>query len=182
MADNGKRIIDIPQTSGIGAGDSFIIDSPTAGTTRTSYSEVAEAVKNTLGIENISQKADGAMQISVYDQNRSGVVDDSEKLEGKPASFFATASGLDDVSSDLQTESRRAALAEETISGSIGALSSLNTTEKDSLVGAVNELESGKVDKVNGKGLSTNDFTDSNKQVVSPFSIVNGRLCITYQY
>lgn len=48
------------------------------------------------------------------------------------------------------------------INSVLGALANLTTTAKDNLVNAINELKSGlgnKVDKVSGKGLSTNDFT-----------------------
>ena len=42
-----------------------------------------------------------------------------------------------------------------------------------------------KVDKVNGKGLSANDYSDSDKQIVqrfnaTGFSVVSGMLCVTY--
>jgi hypothetical protein len=49
----------------------------------------------------------------------------------------------------------------------IGTLSSLTTTDKTSLVGAINELDSGKVDKVSGKGLSTEDYTTAEKTKLS---------------
>ncbi len=45
---------------------------------------------------------------------------------------------------------------------SIGDVSTL-TTEATNLAGAVNELDSEKVDKVSGKGLSTNDYTTAEK-------------------
>lgn len=45
----------------------------------------------------------------------------------------------------------------------IGTLSNLTTTAKSNLVVAVNEVNDGKVDKVTGKGLSTEDFTSAEK-------------------
>ena len=45
----------------------------------------------------------------------------------------------------------------------IGTMASLTTTDKSTLVGAINELEAGKVDKVQGKGLSEEDFTAAEK-------------------
>lgn len=49
----------------------------------------------------------------------------------------------------------------------IGTMSSLTTTEKGTLVGAINEVNSGKVDKVTGKGLSTEDYTTAEKTKLS---------------
>lgn len=46
----------------------------------------------------------------------------------------------------------------------IGTMGNLTTTEKNTLVGAVNELNAGKVDKVQGKGLSTEDYTTAEKE------------------
>lgn len=56
------------------------------------------------------------------------------------------------------------------------------------------EALNGKVDKIEGKGLSTNDYTDADKGIVSEvtaalsgkqndvgLSVVNGKLCITYE-
>lgn len=45
----------------------------------------------------------------------------------------------------------------------MGDLSGLLTSDKTSFVGAINEIESSKVDKIAGKGLSTNDFTAAEK-------------------
>lgn len=52
----------------------------------------------------------------------------------------------------------------------IGTLANLTTTEKTNLVGAINEIDNaldGKVNAVTGKGLSTNDYTDAEKQKVT---------------
>jgi|GEM_PF-403314 len=45
----------------------------------------------------------------------------------------------------------------------LGDVSQLTTTNKSSAVEAINELDNGKVDKVSGKGLSTEDFTTAEK-------------------
>lgn len=39
----------------------------------------------------------------------------------------------------------------------------------------------GKVDKETGKGLSTNDYPNTDKEIVSCFKIVDGMLCVTYE-
>ena len=49
----------------------------------------------------------------------------------------------------------------------IGTLTNLNTTEKSNLVSAINEVNTGKVDKVTGKGLSTNDYDNTEKGKVT---------------
>jgi len=52
----------------------------------------------------------------------------------------------------------------------IGTMANLTTTEKTNLVGAVNEVNGGlanKVDKVTGKGLSTNDYDNTEKGKVT---------------
>lgn len=51
----------------------------------------------------------------------------------------------------------------------IGTLANLTTTEKTNLVGAINEIDNalgGKVDAVQGKGLSENDYSDTDKAIV----------------
>ena len=47
----------------------------------------------------------------------------------------------------------------------VGMTDILDTTAQ-SIVGAINEVNSGKVDKIDGKGLSTNDYTDTDKSKV----------------
>ena len=52
----------------------------------------------------------------------------------------------------------------------IGTMANLETTEKNTLVGAINEVKTevgGKVDKVTGKGLSTNDYNATEKAEVA---------------
>ena len=56
---------------------------------------------------------------------------------------------------------------EEYADGKVGDLTNLTTTEKASIVGAVNELDNDKVDKETGKGLSTNDYTTAEKNKLS---------------
>lgn len=70
--------------------------------------------------------------------------------ERPPAEYFnwffnQATSGINGVDSDL------------------GDRSALKTTDKGSVVAAVNEVQDKKVDKVTGKGLSTNDYTTAEK-------------------
>lgn len=55
-------------------------------------------------------------------------------------------------------------------SANIGEMNSLTTTEKGSLVGAINEVNANKVTAISGKGLSTNDYTDADKTAVDSIS------------
>lgn len=82
MADieNTRRVIDQTKTTNMSTDDSFIIDSAVGGTRRVEYSDMANQLKGTLGIEAIKAKAEGAMQKSVYDANGNGIVDNAEKV------------------------------------------------------------------------------------------------------
>lgn len=56
----------------------------------------------------------------------------------------------------------------------IGDVSNLLTTYKNNLVGAINEIYLSlqqKIDKVTGKGLSTNDFTDEYKEIIDDLEV-----------
>lgn len=78
-----------------------------------------------------------------------------------------------EVAAAVESEAGAREAADSTLDGKIGTLSNLTTDAKGSLVAAVNEVDahadantsalSGKVDKVAGKGLSKNDFTDALK-------------------
>lgn len=92
--DNGRRIIDQDATLTIYPEDQIIIDSTTNGTRKISYEALCAAVAVTLGITDISQKANGAMQRSVYDADGDNVVDNAEALGGHAASYFATQSDM----------------------------------------------------------------------------------------
>ena len=96
--DNGRRIIDQEAALTINPEDNIIIDSTTNGTRKITYQALCAAVAETLGIADISAKANGAMQRTVYDADADGVVDNAEALEGHGASYFATASDLAAVS------------------------------------------------------------------------------------
>lgn len=51
-------------------------------------------------------------------------------------------------------------------------------TETNSELAEVNTELPTKVDKVPGKGLSTNDFTNANRAFVDNFTIVNDEICM----
>lgn len=102
--DNGRRIIDQDTSLVIYPEDNIIIDSTTNGTRKISYQALCAAVAETLGIAAISQKANGAMQKTVYDTDADGIVDNSEALQGHGADYFAKASDLPPISEAVATK------------------------------------------------------------------------------
>lgn len=96
--DDGKRVIDLNPSTTINPEDKILIDSVANGARAISYETLCQAVAVTLGIANIKDTADSAMQISTYDKNRNGKVDNAEALNGHSDSYFATADNLKDVS------------------------------------------------------------------------------------
>lgn len=105
--DNGRRIIDQDTTLTINPADYIIIDSSANGTRKITYENLCAAVALTLGIADISSKANGAMQKTVYDTNANGVVDNSEKLENHAANYFATAADLSSLSTTVSGKMTR---------------------------------------------------------------------------
>lgn len=99
--DNGRRIIDQDTSLVIYPEDNIIIDSITNGTRKISYEALCAAVAETLGIAAIRTKANGSMQISVYDANRDGIVDNAEALQGHDASYFAKATDVSGLSTEV---------------------------------------------------------------------------------
>ena len=102
--DNGRRIIDQDTSLVIYPEDNIIIDSTTNGTRKISYQALCAAVAETLGIAAIRQKANGAMQKTVYDTDADGIVDNSEALQGHGADYFAKASDLPPISEAVATK------------------------------------------------------------------------------
>lgn len=97
MPEEKRRIIDEDQTLTINPDDLIYLDSVTNGSRVISYADLCNAVSATLGIANIKSTADGAMQISNYDKNRDGVVDNASALENHKAEYFASADDLKKV-------------------------------------------------------------------------------------
>ena len=192
--DNGRRIIDQDASLVIYPEDNIIIDSTTNGTRKISYQALCAAVAETLGIAAISQKANGAMQKTVYDTDADGIVDNSEALQGHGADYFAKASDLTPISEAVATKMTTAtydsngngivdnaekvnnhtvhsdvpaqAVFTDTvyddteIKGDIGNLDNLQTSDKTSLVAAVNVAHSEAVaaaQTATGLGLSVTD-------------------------
>lgn len=91
---DARRITQEVQSSTINPEDLIYIDSATNGSRVITYSDLCSAVASTLGIAAIQQTANGAMQVSTYDANRNGVVDNAEKLENHAASYFGKASDV----------------------------------------------------------------------------------------
>lgn len=105
--DNGRRIIDQETALSINLDDNIIIDSSENGTRKITYEALCAAVAETLGIADISSKANGAMQKSVYDANNDGVVDNAKQLESHGASYFATASSVSDLTGVVNAKMTR---------------------------------------------------------------------------
>ena len=61
----------------------------------------------------------------------------------------------------------------QTNKANIGTMANLTTAEKGSLVGAINELDADKVDAEQGKGLSTNDFTNAYKGQLDGYQVAS---------
>ena len=101
---NGRRVIDEDQSFVIYPDDRVLIDSSVNGTRQISYESLCAAVAQTLGIPAISQKANGAMQKTVYDADSDGIVDNSEALQGHGADYFAKASDLPPISEAVATK------------------------------------------------------------------------------
>lgn len=104
----------------------------------------------------------GLTFIGEYDNNRAYNIDDAVRYDGDI--YYCIQASIGNLPSDgtywtlfLDTSS---------LSGDIGILTNLTTTDKSDLVSAINEIDSkldNKVDKVSGKDLSTEDYTTAEK-------------------
>lgn len=77
----------------------------------------------------------GDMLKSVYDLNNNGIVDNAEKLGGQLPSYYQPK-----TDSTLKTTSKTTTGAINEVSANMGALKDLETTNKTSVVEAVNEV------------------------------------------
>ena len=119
-----------------------------------------ETTRAVLAEAALSSSLDGKMSKATYDANNDGVVDNSERLDGKLAAYYATAQALSNETqratqaennlstavnskasaADLTAEVNRATNAEQALSTKIGDMTRLRTEDKTSLVGAINEI------------------------------------------
>lgn len=83
VIENGRRIIDQTRTTNLSPDDAVIVDSSSGGTRQIRYSDLANQIKSTLSIDDIAQKANGAMQKTIYDTDGDGVVDNAARVNGK---------------------------------------------------------------------------------------------------
>jgi hypothetical protein len=83
VIENGRRIIDQVRTTNISPDDAIIVDSSSGGTRQIRYSDLANQIRSTLNINDIAQKANGAMQKTTYDADGDGVVDNAARVNGK---------------------------------------------------------------------------------------------------
>lgn len=150
MAETDVRISELTDTTTSAANDDYIaLDGATYGTRKMLASNLVgpEASARAAGDEALDEQI------------------------GTLSNLTTTAKGsavaaINEVDSHADTAQNTA----DNNAAAIGTLSSLTTDAKGSLVAAINEVDShadGKVDKVNGKGLSTNDYTDAEKTKLS---------------
>lgn len=150
MAETDVRISELTDTTTSAANDDYIaLDGATYGTRKMLASNLVgpEASARAAGDEALDEQI------------------------GTLSNLTTTAKGsavaaINEVDSHADTAQNTA----DNNAAAIGTLSSLTTDAKGSLVEAINEVDShadGKVDKVNGKGLSTNDYTDAEKTKLS---------------
>ena len=109
----------------------------------------------------INDGADGSgagdMLAATYDTNGNGIVDDAEKLGGQAPSYYAKVSDIPNVPSWAMASSKPTYTATE-----VGAAAAEHTHEQADINGLSTVL-AGKVNTESGKGLSTNDYTTTEK-------------------
>lgn len=105
---DARRITEEVQALSINPEDLIYIDSVTNGSRVITYSDLCSAVAVTLGIADIRTKANGSMQISVYDSDRDGIVDNTEALQGHAASYFAKATDVSEMSTEVAKKMNKA--------------------------------------------------------------------------
>lgn len=103
----------------------------------------------------------GDMLKSAYDSNNDGIVNDSDALQGHPASYFVAAEAGKGLSANDYTTAEKSKLA---------GLSNYDDTK---IKADITQLQTNKVDKVDGKGLSTEDYTTAEKTKLAGLSNYN---------
>ena len=110
----------------------------------------------------INDGADGSgtgdMVRATYDADNDGIVDDAERLGGQLPAYYAKASDVPNVPAWALSSTKPTYAAQE-----VGAAAAEHTHEQTDIAGLETAL-AGKVDAESGKGLSTNDYTTTEKQ------------------
>lgn len=130
-----------------GANKTTIVDNLTSNSAESALSaNQGKVLDKKIEAINVSLENLGAgdMLKSVYDTNNNGKVDDADKLNGKTADYYAEATHGHNVATQ-------------------SADGFLSSADKKKLDGLENALAA-KVNKEDGKGLSTNDFTTDEKK------------------
>lgn len=118
---------------------------------------------------------DGAvMKKATYDSDNDGVVDNSELLNGHADSYFATAQSVSDLTTTVNGKMTRSVYDADNDGvvdnaealGGHGASYFATASALSDEISRAQAAEGGKVDKVAGKGLSTNDFTTAYKNQI----------------
>ena len=116
-----------------------------------SVSDTPNAIPTCRAIVNyVSMLGGGDMMKSVYDQDNDGVVDDSEKLGGELPSYYQTA-----TDNTLTTTDKTVAGAINEVVSTIGDLDDLTTSDKDSVVDAINDARENAIECVGGSTIET---------------------------
>lgn len=114
----------------------------------------------------------GDMLKSAYDSNNDGVVNNSDALQGHPASFFVAAEEGKALSTNDYTSEEKTKLAE--LSNYNDTQVKADITSANTAIGQlqtrVESIDNNKVDKVSGKGLSTEDYTTDDKNKLAALS------------
>lgn len=137
--------------------------------------EVARAQGAEGDLSDAITTLDGAvMKKATYDSDNDGVVDNSELLNGHADSYFATAQSVSDLTTTVNGKMTRSTYDAdndgvvdnaEALGGHSASYFATASALSDE-VSRAQTAEGGKVDKVAGKGLSTNDFTTAYKNQI----------------
>ena len=109
------------------------------------------------GADGSSGSGTGDMLKATYDADGDGIVDDAEKLGGRLPSYYAKAADVPNVPAWALSSTKPTYTP-----GEVGAAAAEHTHEQADITGLSAAL-AGKVDAESGKGLSTNDYTTSEK-------------------
>lgn len=110
------------------------------------------------GADGSSGSGTGDMLKATYDADGDGIVDDAEKLGGQLPGYYAKAADVPNVPAWALSSTKPTYTAQE-----VGAAAAEHTHEQADITGLSAAL-AGKVDAESGKGLSTNDYTTTEKQ------------------
>lgn len=134
-----------------------------------------DGVIDTPNLKGQDGQGSGDMLKSSYDSNNDGIVNNSDALQGHPASYFVAAEAGKGLSANDYTTAEKSKLAG--LSNYDDTQIKADITSANTAIGQlqtrVESVDNSKVDKVTGKGLSTNDYTTTEKNKLAGLSKVN---------